>query len=156
MARKKARSAAQKRNDARLGRMAKARARKAPRRTVKRRKTRKTNKPRKRSRSVVKRRAPSRRKSGFGSKIPLINNPIFRKAATGIGIATLGAAAIAIVAPSVAANPIVKPALAVLGGGLPGLAAQVFTQGGLGGLSNIFGGNGNGATGGGAGNQGFA
>jgi len=150
---KRKRSAAQKRNDKRLGAMARARGRTiAPRR--RRRSVRKTIKrvSRRIPRMARRRRAPARRRSsgatGILGKIPLINNPTFRKAATGIGIATLGAAVIGIVAPSFAANPIVKPVLALAGGGIPGVAAQIFTQGGLGGLGNILGGGGNGGGGG--------
>lgn len=135
---KKRRSAKQKANDRRLGQMAKARARKP---ASKRRKSRgKVNKPRRRSKSVAaKRRSPSKSRS-FISKIPLVNNPTVRKVATGIGLATIGATVIGIVSPQIAANPIVKPALALIGGGLPGLIGQVVTQGGLGSLGNIFGG----------------
>jgi len=134
---KKKRSAKQKANDRRLGQMAKARARKS---TPKRRKSRrKVNKPRKRSRNVAaKRRSTSKR--SFISKIPLVNNPTVRKVATGIGLATIGATVISIVSPQIANNPITKPALALIGGGLPGLIGQVVTQGGLGNLGNIFGG----------------
>jgi len=146
---KKRRSAKQKANDRRLGKMAKARARRS---TPKRRKPRrrKVNKPRKRRSSVAKRRAPSKKRS-LTSKIPLVNNPTVRKVATGIGLATIGASVIAIVAPSIAANPIVRPALAFIGGGIPGLIGQVVVGGGLGGFSNIFGGSSNGGTSSGAG-----
>jgi len=143
MARKKARSAKQKANDKRLGRMAKARAKKSTPKTRKSPKPRKTNKRRSPAKRMAKRRAPSKSRS-LGSKIPLINNPTFKKAATGIGIATLGVAVLGLVAPQIAANPVVKPALAFLGGGIPGVAAQIFTQGGISGLGNILGGNGNG------------
>jgi len=131
---KKRRSAKQKANDKRLGAMARARGRRS---TPKRR--RKVNKPRRRTKAVAaKRRSTSKR--SFISKIPLVNNPTVRKVATGIGLATIGATAIAIISPQIAANPIVKPALALIGGGLPGLIGQVVTQGGLGSLGNIFGG----------------
>lgn len=147
MARKKPRSAKQKANDRRLGAASKARAKAKP----KRRSVSKIIKRVKRSVSVAKRKSAPRR--NFTSKIPLINNPTFKKAATGIGIATLGVAAISVIAPQIAQNPIVKPALAFLGGGIPGVAAQLFVGGGLGSLSGIFGG-GNGAAS--AGNGGFA
>jgi len=152
---KKPRSAKQKANDRRLGAMARARGRKS---TPKRRKSRrKVNKPRRRSKSMAKRRAPSRSKRSILSKIPLINNPTIRKAATGIGLATIGAAAIGIIAPQIAQNPIVKPALALIGGGIPGVIGQVVTQGGFGALTGIFtGGGGNAATVNQAGNSGFA
>jgi len=149
---KKRRSAKQRANDRRLGQMARARGRKsAPKR---KRSRRKVNKPRKRSPSVAGRRLPSKR--SFISKIPLVNNPTVRKVATGIGLATIGATAIAIVSPQIAANPIVKPALALIGGGLPGLIGQVVTQGGLGSLGNIFGGGTTGGTAGGTPSSGFA
>jgi len=144
---KKGRSAKQKANDRRLGAMARARGKRS---TPKRR--RKVNKPRRRTSNVAaKRRSTSKR--SFISKIPLVNNPTVRKVATGIGLATIGATVIAIVSPQIAANPIVKPALALIGGGLPGLIGQVVTQGGLGSLGNIFGG---GQQNGGVGNSGFA
>jgi len=95
------------------------------------------------------RRAAPRRRStsrGVASKIPLINNPTFRKAATGIGIATLGVAVLGLVAPQIASNPVVKPALALLGGGVPGVAAQLLVGGGAS-LGGILGG-GNGGSGG--------
>ncbi len=145
---KRRRSAKQRANDKRLGQMAKRRARSSH--TTKRRRTRKTIKHVTRRVSVARRRrsAPRRRvshKRSFASKIPLINNPTFRKAATGIGVATLGATVLGFVAPSLASNPIVKPALAFLGGDIVGLAAQVLSTGGLGSLT---GGNGGGSNGG--------
>jgi len=150
---KKRRSAKQKANDRRLGAMARARGRKS---TPKRRKSRrKVNKPRRRSRSMAKRRAPSRSKRSIISKIPLINNPTIRKAATGIGLATIGVAAINVVAPQIAQNQIIKPALALIGGGVPGLIGQIVTQGGFSALTNLVGG-GNAATVNQAGNSGFA
>ncbi len=158
MARKKTRSPAQKRNDKRLGQMAKRRARKRTNRDKPRRRrstVRKTIKRRTRRTSVVKRRrsrTPVRKRS-ITSKIPFVNNPTVRKVATGIGLATIGTTVIALVAPSIASNPIVKPALAFLGGGIPGVIGQVVVQGGLGGLSNVFG-SGNGNTN--QGNNGFA
>jgi len=155
---KRRRSAKQKANDRRLGKMAKARGRKSrPKRKRRKSTTRKVNKPRKRRSNVAKRRAPSKKRSII-SKIPLINNPTVRKVATGIGLATIGVAAINIVSPQIAANPIIKPALALIGGGLPGLIGQVVTQGGLGNLGGLFGGR-NGGTGGTAGgtpSSGFA
>ena len=45
----------------------------------------------------------------------------------------------------IAANPIVRPVLALAGGGIPGVIAQVLSQGGLGALT------GGGSGGGGAG-----
>jgi len=136
---KKRRSAKQRANDKRLGAMARKRGkRSAPKR---RRSTRKVNKARRRPKSMAKRRT-TRSSRSFISKIPLVNNPTVRKVATGIGLATIGTTVIAIVAPQIASNPIVKPALALIGGGLAGLIGQVVVQGGLGNLGGLFGGNG--------------
>jgi len=115
-------------------------------------KPRKVNKRKSPTKRMAKRRSTSKR--SFTSKIPLVNNPTIRKAATGIGLATIGVAALSAFAPQFASNPIVKPALAFLGGGVPGIIGQVVVQGGLGGLTNIFGG-GNTSNGGGV-NAGFA
>jgi len=125
----------------------------------------KKSKPKRRSskpRKVNKRKSPTKRmakrrstpKRSFTSKIPLVNNPTIRKAATGIGLATIGVAALAAFAPQFASNPIVKPALAFLGGGVPGIIGQVIVGGGIGGLTNIFSSSSNG-NGGGV-NAGFA
>jgi len=141
---KKRRSAKQKANDRRLGAMARARGRRStPKR---RRKTIKRKSPR---RTMAKRRSPPRRKSsspGFASKIPLINNPTFKKAAAGVGVATLGVAVLGLVLPQIANQPLVRPILALAGGGVPGVVAQFLVQGG-GNLGNILGG-GNGGSGG--------
>jgi len=153
MARKK-RSAKQLANDKRLGKMARGRStrRKAKKSTRKS----KTNKPRRRVTSVVKRRrSPVRRsKRSITSKIPFVNNPTIRKVATGIGLATIGTAVIGLVAPSLANNPIIKPAFAFLGGGIPGVIGQVVVGGGIGGLTSLVGGSSNGNTN--TGNNGFA
>ena len=111
------------------------RRRAAPRKTIKRRS------PTKR---VAKRRAAPKKKGILGN-IPLINNPTFRKAALGVGTATLGVTILGLVAPGIASNPIVRPVLALAGGGVPGVIAQVLAQGGLGALT------GGGSGGGGAG-----
>ena len=123
------------------------RSRRIIRSMTRRRKTIKRLSPR---RTVARRRraAPRRRSSGSKGilgKIPLINNPTFRKAALGVGTATLGIAVLGLVAPSIASNPIVRPVLALAGGGVPGVIAQVLSQGGLGALT------GGGSSGGGAG-----
>ena len=110
------------------------RRRAAPRKTIKRRSSPKR---------VAKRRAAPKKK-GILSNIPIINNPTFRKAALGVGTATLGIAVLGLVAPSIASNPIVRPVLALAGGGVPGVIAQVLSQGGLGALTG-------GSSGGGAG-----
>ena len=110
----------------RLGKLIK---RRSPRRTVARRRT-------------TRRAAP--KKKGILSNIPIINNPTFRKAALGVGTATLGVAVLGLVAPGIASNPIVRPVLALAGGGVPGVIAQVLSQGGLGQLTG-------GSSGGGAG-----
>ena len=109
--------------------------RRAPRKTIKRKSSRRT---------VAKRRRAAPKKKGILSNIPLINNPTFRKAALGVGTATLGITVLSLIAPSIASNPIVRPVLALAGGGVPGVIAQVLSQGGLGALTG-------GSSGGGAG-----
>jgi len=150
---KKARSAKQKRNDRRLGQMAKRRARGRSKRPKAKRSTRrsKTNKRRPRSRSVVKRRS-SPKKKGILSNIPVINNPMFKRAAAGVGTATIGGAILSLVVPQLANQPLVKPVLALAGGGVAGVVAQIVTQGGLSGLGL----GGNGGNGAGTVNTGFA
>jgi len=146
-----ARSAKQKAATRKLVALNKRRARKSkPKRRSS--KPRKLNKVKSRRKPMAKPRRSTKR--SFTSKIPLVNNPTIRKAATGIGLATIGVAALAAFAPQFASNPIVKPALAFLGGGVPGVIGQVVVQGGISGLSNVFGGNG-GSNGGGV-NAGFA
>ena len=118
------------------------RRRAAPkRRATPKRKTIKQKTPR---RTVAKRRRSAPKKKGFLSNIPVINNPTFRKAALGVGTATLGIAVLGLVAPGIAQNPIIRPVLALAGGGVPGVIAQVLSQGGLGALTG-------GSSGGGAG-----
>ena len=133
--RKKPRSAAQRAATKKLVALNK---RKGHKTTVKRRKTTKSRKPNKAHKRVKrvarKRKSSPRRKKGLLGNIPLINNSMFQKAARGVGTATLGAAALALVLPQFAANPIIKPVLALAGGGAIGAVAQVLTQGGLSGL----------------------
>lgn len=133
--RKKPRSAKQKAATRKLVAANKRRGRKTP---TKRRKAskprrkaatkRKSNKQRKTTKHTV------AKKKGLFDQIPLIKNTMFKKAAIGVGTATLGAAVLGLVIPSLAAHPIVKPVLALAGGGAIGAVAQVLTQGGLSGL----------------------
>jgi len=135
---KKQRSAKQKAATRKLVARNKRRAKPKRRRSSR---PRKANKPRKRSKPMAKRRSFT--KKSIASKIPLINNPTFRKAATGIGVATLGVTVLSLVLPQIANQPLVKPVLALLGGGVPGVVAQFLVQGG-GNLGNLLGGNGGG------------
>jgi len=116
--------------------------------------TRKTTKRKAPKRKVIKQKKIKKnvaaKKKGILSNIPLINNPTFKKAALGVGTATLGVTVLSLIAPSIARNPVVRPVLALAGGGVPGVIAQVLSQGGLQGLG--LGGNGNG----GGFNPGFA
>jgi len=123
---------------------------------------RKAAKPRRKAatkRKVVKRRKTPKRtvakKKGLFDQIPLIKSPMFRKAATGVGTAALGSAVLSLIVPSLAAHPIVKPVLALAGGGAIGAVAQVLTQGGIAGLNLSALGGGGGGNGGGS-NAGFA
>jgi len=88
-----------------------------------------------RRRRSTRRSAP--RKQGLLKGLPIISSPMFKKAAAGIGTATLGVTALSLIAPGIASSPLVKPVLALAGGDFVGLGAQLFTGGGLG---NIFGG----------------
>jgi len=142
----KRRSVKQRANDKRLGMMARARGRKSAPKRRRKAPARKTIK-RRVSKPSVKRRTTHKR--SITSKIPFVNNPTIRKVATGIGLATLGVTALNFVAPSLAQNPVVKPALAFLGGGIPGVIGQVVVQGGLGALTGS-------RTNGGGDNAGFA
>ena len=120
----------------------KKRTRKAPRKTRKvqaRRVKRVIRKVTKRVPMARRRRATRRSpaKKGFLKGLPIISNPTFKKAAAGIGTATLAVSLLSLVAPSIASQPLVKPVLALAGGDFIGLGAQLFTGGGLG---SIFGG----------------
>jgi len=127
--RKKPRTAKQKRadkkNGARLARMNRSKgpkARKSPTKAPKR----KANKQKKASKKQM-----AGKKKGILSNIPLINNPTFKKAAVGVGTATIGVAVLNLVAPSIANQPLVRPVLAFAGGGIPGVIAQLVSQGGI-------------------------
>jgi len=106
-------------------------SKKAPKRKASKRKS---NKAPKRKSNVVKR--------SLSSKIPFVNNPTVKKVAMGVGLASIGVGVLGLVAPSIASNPIVKPALALLGGGIPGVIGQLIVGGGIPGITNILGGNG--------------
>jgi len=140
--RKGPRSAKQKAATRKLVAMNKRRAR-PKRRSAPKRKANKRKAPK---RTMVRRRPPPRKSKSITSKIPLINNPTFKKAAVGVGTATLGVAALNLILPQVAQHPLAKPVLALAGGGIPGVVAQFLAQGG-GGLSNILGGGNGGGNG---------
>jgi len=140
---KTARSAKQKAATRKLVAMNKRKARKPRKKAAKRRAT-----PRKRAakRKVIKRktvRKPVAKKKGIFDQIPLIKSPLFKKAAVGVGTAALGSAVLSLVIPQLAAHPIVKPVLALAGGGPIGAVAQVLTQGGISGLLGGLGGGSN-------------
>ena len=133
---KRARSAKQRANDKRLGAMARARGKRSAPKRRRKAPARKTIK-RRVIRTSVKRRTV-RHKRSITSKIPFVNNPTIRKVATGIGLATIGVTAISFIAPGLASNPVIKPALAFLGGGIPGVIGQLVVGGGI---SSLTGGN---------------
>jgi len=85
----------------------------------------------KRKTSMAKKKGGSRRKNRFG--IP----SIAKKAATGIGLATIATVLVSQFAPSAA--PIVRPIAAFAGGGVVGVVADLFLSGG-GILSGLLGG----------------
>jgi len=82
------------------------------------------------SKSMAKKKSKSRSKSRFA--VP----SIVKKAAAGIGLATIATVIVAQVAPQ--ASPIVRPIAAFVGGGPVGLIAD-FVINGTGFLSNLFG-----------------
>jgi len=147
---KKQRSAAQKRNDKRLGRAAKARAkgpkaRKTPKRKAAKRKTpkrkaakRKTNKQKK---------TPKRQMAGkknFISKT--LGNPTLKKVLLAAGAVSVATSVAAIVSPSLVPTlqrPIVKAALGFAAGDIVGGASQFLLSGGIGSIQNGNGGSSN-------------
>jgi len=125
------------------------------------RNARKTVLPKRRKRTITKRKAAKRKvlkqkkrkgnvakKKGLLDNIPLIKSKMFKQAAVGVGTATLGGAILGLVVPQLASQPLVKPVLALAGGGAIGAVAQILTQGGLSGLGlgNLTGGGGNAMT----------
>ncbi len=160
MARKKTRSAAQKRATRKLVALNRRKGHKPRRKAAKRRSSPVKRTRRAAKRKTIKRKTSHKRtvaKKGIFDKIPLIKSPMFRQAAAGVGTAALGSAVLALVIPSLASHPIVKPVLALAGGGAIGAVAQVLTQGGIAGLNiGSLGGGGNSANVQGAGNTGFA
>jgi len=104
---------------------------------TKRRKSQPIKRRRKQSSSsMAKKRRGSSRKSKFG--IP----SVVKKAAAGIGLATIATVVISQVAPSAA--PIIRPIAAFAGGGIVGVISDLVLSGGAGFLGNIFGGGSNG------------
>jgi len=114
---KKARAAMKRKSSPKRRRS--TRKRSAPRRKATRRKSTKTTKRKKKS------------KKSMVGKIPFINNPTVKKIAVGIGTATLAVTVLGFVAPQIAANPIVRPAIAFLAGGPIAAGVQFLTQGGI-------------------------
>jgi len=103
-------------------------------RPKRRRSTRKRSAPRRRPtrrKSTKRTKSKKRSKKSMVGKIPFINNPTFKKIAVGLGTATLGITILGFVAPQIANNPIVRPALAFLAGGPIAAGVQFLTQGGL-------------------------
>jgi len=80
--------------------------------------------------------AKKKRSSGSRSKFQIPS--IVKKAAAGIGLATIAVTIVSQVAPQAA--PIVRPIAAFIGGGLPGTVADLLLSGGAGFLGSIFGG----------------
>jgi len=82
-------------------------------------------------------------KKSFTSRIPLINNPTFKKAALAAGTVTLAATALSLVGQGrIAQNPLLRLLLAFGVGGPVGAATQVIPLLQSGALSNLIGGNG--------------
>jgi hypothetical protein len=118
--RKKPRSKKQKANDRKLGRMSKARAAgNKVKKTVKKA-TKKTRKSTKKSRKSTNSNTSKKRKSMAGKKI--LSSPILKKAALGLGGATMLGIVAAAVAPQF--RNVAEPAGAYLFGGIEGIAAN--------------------------------
>jgi hypothetical protein len=103
----------------------------------------------KQSKNMAKKKSSKRRSSprGFASKIPLINNPTFRKAALASGTVSLAGTALALAGQGqLANNPLLKLGLAFAVGDVVGLATQILPA--LGGQGLSLGGGG--SNGGGA------
>jgi len=92
-------------------------------------------KTRKRSKNTVAKKGGTKKKSRF--QIP----SVVKKAAAGIGLATIATVIVNQFAPQAA--PIVRPIAAFAGGGVVGVISDIFLSGG-GILGNLFGGFGNG------------
>ena len=109
--------------------------------TRKRRTTRKGDKTLAGKKAYTKRNSNKpRKKSNSGLKLPKFPS-ILKKAAVGLGAATLAGMAVAIIAPQFAG--IAKPAAALIAGGIPGIAAELIVdQGILGNIMGTFGGGG--------------
>ena len=82
---------------------------------------------------------PAKRRSS-GLKLPKFPS-VLKKAAIGIGAATLAGMAVGIIAPQFVG--IAKPVVALVAGGIPGVAAELIVdQGILGNVMGMFGGGG--------------
>jgi len=87
-------------------------------------------------------------KKSFASKIPLINNPTFKKAALAAGTVSLAATGLTLVGQGrIANNPLLRLLLAFGVGGPVGAVTQIVPLLQSGGLGNLLGG-GNGGNGG--------
>jgi len=109
--------------------------------TRKRRTTRKDDKTLSGKKAFTKRNSNKpRKKSDSGLKLPKFPG-VLKKAAIGIGAATLAGMAVGIIAPQFVG--IAKPAVALIAGGIPGIAAELIVdQGILGNVMGMFGGGG--------------
>jgi hypothetical protein len=111
--------------------------------TRKRRTTRKgdlTLKRKKAFSSKSKRKSNKPRKKSNSMKMPKVPS-ILKKVAIGLGAATLASMAVGVFAPQFV--PIARPVAAFIGGGIPGVAAElVIDQGLLGNITSIFSGGG--------------
>lgn len=100
---------------------------------------RRKSQPIKRRRNKTKTRMAKKRGSSKRSKFGIPS--IVKKAAAGVGLATIAAVVVSQVAPQAA--PIVRPIAAFAGGGVVGVFADILLSGG-GLLGNLFGGGGSG------------
>jgi len=128
---KKARSAAQKRNDKRLGKAAKKRGNpKRKTKTASKRNRKTTNKRKKTSRNPVAKKNSRRSKATSGVKSFFKGSSLLGKAAMGIGAASIAGIALNAIAPQF--SGIGKLGVAFLTGGPIGGVSQLLLGGGLG------------------------
>jgi len=150
--RKKRRSAKQRANDKKLGRMAKRRAKPRRRKAPKRR-----TKPKKRKKAKKNKSTKPRKKTmakGLGGIKRSLNSPILKKVLMASGLVTIATAVASIILPNQAQlinSPVVKAGLGFVVGDIPGAVTNFLLAGGVG---NLSGGGSNGASS--AGNSGFA
>lgn len=145
---RKRRTAKQKANDRRLGRMAKARAKGRKTTTRKRRTTRKgmltlkrqkAYQPKRKKSTMARRRRRSTRSRMTGKLGNVFNRGTIGKVVAGVGAAALVGTVMDRLLPASPITAIAKPIAAYSAGGAAGAVGSVLLDGGLGSITNFFG-----------------